>query len=387
MGIAASFIQDLRVSRAPALGFMSVGLFWGSFAALVPDLKAAIGASDGQFGGAMFIASFGAVAAMWLAPRVDAKLGARAMQGAALAMALAFLLPGLAGGLMFFAGAMLLASAGSGTMDVIMNTRVSRIEAEEGRSLMNLNHGMFSFAYAGAALVTGLLREAGTPPVVVFAMMCGATLVMLRHMRSKGSPQAPGGLFEMSGQRAVVIFGGLIILISFLSEVATEAWSALLLERELGGSPAQGAFGPMILGLTMGVGRVSGQVFLGRFSETRLVQIAALVAATGLFIVSQASDLNIAYLGFGIFGLGVSITAPLAYSAIGKRVREDRRAMMITQVSVIGYLGFFVGPPLMGGLSELFGLRVSFMAVAGILLLVTAILAPALRRQPGARGG
>jgi len=159
---------DLRHSKPAVAGFVSEGLVWGSFAGLVPDIKAAIGASDGVFGLAMFFASLGAVAAMWLAPHVDAKLGNRAMQGAALAMALAFLLPGLASGAIFFTIAMVLASASSGSLDVIMNTRLSGIEADTKRTLMNLNHALFSFAYAGAALCTGVFREAGLQPFYVF---------------------------------------------------------------------------------------------------------------------------------------------------------------------------------------------------------------------------
>ena len=78
MSFLHTLMSDLRVSRAPAAGFIVVGLYWGSFAGLVPDLKAAIGASDGTFGLTMFFAALGALAAMWLAPRVDTKLGARA---------------------------------------------------------------------------------------------------------------------------------------------------------------------------------------------------------------------------------------------------------------------------------------------------------------------
>jgi hypothetical protein len=70
MSYLDTLITDLRHSKPAAAGFVSEGLFWGTFAGLVPDIKAAIDASDGQFGLAMFFASLGAVAAMWLAPRL-----------------------------------------------------------------------------------------------------------------------------------------------------------------------------------------------------------------------------------------------------------------------------------------------------------------------------
>ena len=382
MGFLQDLRQDLRASRAPAAGFVTIGLFWGSFAGLVPDLKAAIDASDGVFGLAIFFAALGTLAAMWLAPRIDSKLGARAMQGAALCVALAFLLPGLATTPVWFALAMLLASSGSGALDVIMNTRVSGIEADTKRSLMNLNHALFSFAYAGAALSTGLFREAGLAPFYVFLIMnlCVFLLIPMMFHKAVGFEEDDTST-PMKVRTGLVFFGGTIILIAFMSEQATEAWSALHLERGLGGSAAQGALGPAILGLTMGVGRMSGQFIAAHVRETIVLQIAAVVAAIGLFIAAGAESLTIAYIGFAILGVGVSVMAPMAYSAVGKRVSNQQRAVVITRISVIGYTGFFVGPPLMGGLSEMFGLATSFTAIAVILLLVSAVLAPGLRKQ------
>jgi MFS family permease len=382
MSFINNFMSDLRVSRAPAGGFVLEGLYWGSFAALVPDIKAAIGASDGEFGLTMFFAALGAVGAMWLAPRVDSKLGARAMQGAAVFMAIAFLLPGIAASVAFFTVAMLLASAGSGSLDVIMNTRVSGIEAETKRSLMNLNHALFSFAYAGAAINAGIFRQAGYSPLAVFLVVLALTLIIVPFMFHRPAPiEQENASTPLRARNGLMFFGGLIILIAFLSEQATEAWSALHLERGLGGSAAQGAMGPAILGLTMGVGRLSGQFIAAHVRETIVLQIAAVIAAAGLIIAASAPTLFVAYVGFGILGLGVSVMAPMAYSAVGKRVSNQQRSFVITRISVIGYMGFFIGPPVMGGLSEAFGLSVSFFAVSAILLCVTLFLAPALRRQ------
>ena len=382
MSFLHTFMTDLRVSRAPAAGFIVVGLYWGSFAGLVPDLKAAIGASDGTFGLTMFFAALGALAAMWLAPRVDTKLGARALQGCAIALGCAFLLPGLASGPIAFTVAILLASAGSGSLDVIMNTRVSALEAASKRSLMNLNHALFSFAYAGAAMSAGFFREAGFGPLTVFAFVLMLNILLLKAMYQDAAvleDDVTVGPSRLS--RPLIWLGGIIILIAFMSEQATEAWSALHLERGLGGSAAQGALGPAILGLTMGVGRLSGQFISAHVRETYVLQVAGVIAALGLMIAASAPSLSVAYVGFATLGLGVSVMAPMAYSAVGKRVNNQQRAVIITRISVIGYMGFFIGPPLMGGLSEAFGLPISFYTIGVILLLVSVLLAPQLRKQ------
>lgn len=377
---------DLAASRAPLPAFAVIGIFWGAFAAQVPDLKAGIGAADGAFGLALLCGATGAVTAMWLAPRFDRIAGARAMQVAAGLAALAFLGPGLAPNIWLFALALFFAAGFTGLLDVVMNARVSQIEARLGRGLMNLNHAGFSFAYAGSALAAGAAREAGIAPVFVFAALGVLTCFLILRMRLAADPgqddeAPPSG----HGFRRVVLWAGLITLAGFMSENATEAWSALHIERTLGGRAAEGALGPAILGLTMGIGRLIGHFATPRGRERLTVVVAALVSAAGAAIAARAGSPAAAYLGFAILGFGVSVIAPLAFALTGQMVRARDRALAISRVAVIGYLGFFIGPPVMGFVSEGFGLRASFALIALVLVSVPALLWPL--REAGQAGG
>ena len=380
-----NLIRDIHLARAPIAAFVAIGLFWGSFAALVPVLKPQAGLSDGAFGLAMLVAAGGAVMAMWLAPLADARLGRRAMPVLGLGLLVAFQAPAQVTGGVGLALAMLGAAMMSGTLDVVMNARVSETEAEARRPLMNLAHAMFSFAYAGAALMTGALREAGFGPQVPFAVMALATLALVGIMagdRSAGAAGTPGAEAPQAAVSwSVLLPGGLIILIAFLSEQATEGWSALHLERNLGAGAAQGALGPAILGLTMGIGRLSGQIVATRVSEVAVIRLAAALAAAGALVAAYAPILGIAYAGFAVLGLGVSVVAPMAFALVGRQVAARHRTLAISRISVIGYAGFFLGPPLMGFLAQGFGLYASFTAVAVLLMLVPLVLVPWLRRR------
>jgi predicted MFS family arabinose efflux permease len=79
--------------------------------------------------------------------------------------------------------------------------------------------------------------------------------------------------------------------------------------------------------------------------------------------------------------LGISVVAPLALSLIGRLVPASQRLAAISRASVIGYGAFFFGPPLMGLISEGFGLRTSFVAVAFLLTITAVALIPALARR------
>jgi MFS family permease len=373
-----SLVRALAQCRATLPAFAVIGIYWGAFAAQVPELKAGIGADDWAFGLALLCGATGAVTAMWLAPRVDAAAGARAMQLAAVGVALCFLLPGLAPGIFLFALAMFLAAGATGLLDVVMNARVSQIEARNDRGLMNLNHATFSFAYAASALVAGAAREVGIAPAVVFLGLGVVTLALVPFLCM--APDAPGAEDEPHpegpGFRRVVLWAGLITLAAFMAENATEAWSALHIERTLGGRAAEGALGPAILGLTMGIGRLTGHFVTPRGRERAVIFAAALVSGTGAAVAARASSPAMAYLGFAILGFGVSVIAPLALALVGRMVRARDRAMAISRTTVIGYFGFFIGPPTMGFVSEAFGLRASFGLIALLTLSVPVLLWP-----------
>lgn len=379
-------LRDLHTSRGPAAAFASIGVFWGTFAALVPILKPQVGLSDGQFGLALLVASLGAVMAMWLAPLAERMLGLRAMTVLASMLVVVTLFPGHATGGLVFAVAMLGVTSVSGTLDVVMNARVSALEAQVRRSLMNLNHAVFSVAYAVCAIATGLAREAGFGPAAI--LTCAAIVIALLILQIAAAPVPDPEPQEGDAETAplpwtLLLPGGLIILIAFMSEQATEGWSALHLERNLDAGAAQGAMGPAILGLTMAVGRLAGQVAANRVSERLVIRWASATAGVGALIAAVAPSLWIAYAGFAILGLGVSVVAPMAYAWIGRMVPNRHRSHAISRISVVGYTGFFIGPPMMGFLSEGFGLWASFVTIGFVLFVVPLVLVPLLSRRSG----
>jgi MFS family permease len=167
----------------------------------------------------------------------------------------------------------------------------------------------------------------------------------------------------------------MIVLVGFLIENAMEGWSALHIERTLGGNPAEGALGPTVLGLTMGIGRLAGQIVAGRWREGPVLVAASVLSCAGLLIAATAGSTRVAYAGFGLSGVGVSVIAPMALALVGRSVPARMRTVAIARASVIGFMGFFLGPTLVGGLSELAGLRIALGSAALVLLAVPPMLA------------
>jgi len=88
-----SVVEAARTTRAPMLTLAAVGVNWGGIAGLLPDIKAAVGASDAELGAALIAPAVGSMIALALAPRFGRALGNLALPLAGLGIALAVLTP------------------------------------------------------------------------------------------------------------------------------------------------------------------------------------------------------------------------------------------------------------------------------------------------------
>ena len=366
-----SLRSALSLSRAPPFAFAAVGLAWGCIAAMAPVLKAAIGVDDATYGLLLLGTAIGLSTTMVAAPQWERLTGRMALPLGTLLLAVAILGPALAGGAPAFFVALTVLGALSGLTDVVMNARVSRIEAASGRSLMNLNHGVFSAAYAVSALATGAMREAGWGIGAIFAVTAVMIAATAPWQLIRALPPEEESVADASGLPAglLLVCGG-IVLIAFMTEATVESWSALHLERTLGGSAGEGALGPAMLGLTMAVGRFSGQGLTARFDELSVIRIATAMAMAGALVAAAAPGPVVAYLGFGLMGLGVSVIGPMGLALTGRLAPPDRRTAAIARVAVIAFAGFFIAPAAMGVISEAAGLRAAFACVAAMAALV-----------------
>ncbi|MGJ8585161.1 MAG: MFS transporter [Marinosulfonomonas sp.] len=375
-----SFLRIIALSRAPIAALMAVGVFWGAFSALIPDIKASVGASDQQFGLALIVTSVGGMCSTYLVPRIGHALGRITLPVLGAILALAFFYPLLASNIYVLGVAFFFIGPSVSMLDISANVRISVLESRNKLHLMNFIHAMFSFAFAGSAFAAAMARKAGYGPsdvLPVMSLVCvGLVLLMWESEDRYGPPmldaeEAPAGT---KPPWTAIILTAIILFAAFLGENATEAWSALHIERTLGGAAGEGGLGPATLGLVMGVARLFGQVAAQRFGEAKLIFWSAVLGVIGTMVISLAPSQLVVLAGVAVVGLGMAVVVPSVNSMLGRLVREDQRAHAISRAWMFGMLGFFIGPSMMGIVSEYFGLRVAFFVVA----LVVAVMIPAI---------
>jgi MFS family permease len=359
--------------RGPLAGFFALGLVWGGWAALVPAIQTAVGASKGELGLALLFVALGALPAMIVTGGLVDRHGARVLPVAVTGLAVAAVLPALAGSVAGLAAALLALGIASGAVDVAINGAVAELEARRSTRLMQIAHALFSAGVLVGAIGVGLAREAGAGRLVclasVAAVVLGIAALNLGHERV--AARAAAARRPRLSRAAIPL--GIACAAAFLIEGGIESWSALFLERELDSRPAVGALGPAAYGGAMMLGRLSGQWLERLLGDTLLLGCAAAVSGAGLVAAAVAPTAPVAIAAFFLGGAGVSIAAPALLGAAGRRAEAGDRGASVATVTTIGYLGFLVGPPLVGAAAEAIGLRAAFAALA----LVAAALAAA----------
>jgi MFS family permease len=382
-------LSTLTAARTGIAAFAAMGIVWGTFAAVLPDLKTMLGVDETRLGLLMFMTPLAAVTAMLLAPRLGTAMGGVALPVSVALMALAFMLPGQASALWMFPLAMMCCGAATGLTDVLMNARVAALENERGLHLMNLTHAAYSFGYAGGAIATGGMRNAGWSPAWV---MGTAGLIALRFAVLAAERQGRiTGLVVPKGEKAgglgwEPVIGGAMVLIAFMTENAAENWSALHIEKTLGGSPVEGSAAPAALALTMGLARLVGQGIVARVNPFWLMRAGAVLAAIGALIAAGATSPAMAYAGFIVMGIGASVIAPTAFSLVGRYAQPAARARAVARATLLGYFGYFFGPPTLGFLAGTFGLRAAFVFAACALMVIIGLVAVMARQRPARTG-
>ena len=383
-----SLVKVVKVSKSPMAAMVAVGVFWGGFSALVPDIKASVSASDSALGMALIMSAIGGMSATYLVPRLGQALGRKIIPFLGIFLAAAFFYPTLASSVFTLGIALFFAGASVAALDISSNVRISALESKLGMHLMNANHAAFSLAFAGAALLTAFGRKMGYDQQTILPALSLIAVLMVFFMWDSASgyvesktdeDEAPAGT---KPPWTAILLTALILFTGFVGENATEAWSALHLERTLGAAPGEGSFGPATLGIVMGIVRLSGQFVAEKIGEIRLIFWSAICGVIGAIVIGAAPTQFVAILGIAIIATGMAVVVPTVNSVLGKLVREDQRSHAISRAWMFGMLGFFIGPSMMGFVSEAFGLRVAFFAIAFVVAaMIPAVLALKQQRK------
>ncbi|MDB5894976.1 MAG: transporter [Rhodoferax sp.] len=354
--------------------FFAAGFLFATWGVHIPTIKQTYGVDEASLGLAMLAGGVGALLGLSQAGAVIGRLGPRTVAcwgGLATALAIASLLamPGF-GALLAL---LVVFGCGSSLLDVAMNAEASELERLGGRPMMSGFHGMFSLGgMAGAALGSALLHV-GVPPLAHLLAVAAGSAAAILWAGTQMLPRQPAPKDGASGRfrlpRGMVLLLGCMAALGFVVEGAVYDWSVLYLYKELGSPQNVAALAYASFSAAMALTRFGGDWMRARFSGARLLRGSALLAAAAMAMVLLAGEPWVALLGFALVGVGLANVVPVLFSAAALAPGVSA-AQGIASVASMGYLGFMVGPPMIGFLAHASSLTAALYVVVGFAALL-----------------
>lgn len=380
-------MQHVAVSRSSTRPFRLTlatfgvfGALFGVWAVVLADLQTTLQISDGQLGLAITIGFVASFPTMIIGGRLADRFGARTLiAGTALMMALAFVGFAVVDSYPLLVVLMLLFYGGSGAYDVGINAAAIGVEQQSERRMMAYFHAAFSGFGAIGAILTGLLLSADVPfrllYLAVAAGMAGIAIVtwwLGRQSlgRDESLSNEPAS-FDLFRKPVILLLAGVAAL-AFLSEGSLETWSAIYLRSTLVLPALIGAAGPAIFHTAMLIGRLGSATVIERFGQRTLMQVAGVAAATGMVLALATTQPAVILAGILIAGLALAGVVPAVFSLAGD-IAPTRKGEASSVITTVGYSGFLIGPALIGGLAEGFGLRAALATLIGAGLLIVVL--------------
>lgn len=364
--------------------FFLQGLCFATWASRIPSITQTLHLSDAVLGIVLFALPIGSMAALPFAGWMVTKWGSkRIATNALLLYSILLLLIGLSNNIALLVTTLVLFGAVGNTANIAINTQAVGVEAKYGRNIMASFHGLWSLAgFTAAGIGTYMIGKSILPfnhfLLVTGIIMAGVAAAFQYLLPNEEKPTEAQPLFVKPD--AVLLRLGIIAFCCMICEGAMFDWSGIYFQKVVGADKDWIGAGYTAFMCTMAAGRFLADGVVERIGFKKTIVLSGVLITAGLALAVLLPSLYTAIAGFFIVGFGVSSVVPLVYSEAGRSGRMSP-GMALAAVSSIGFIGFLIGPPLIGVIAGLFGLRISFGLIAFIGLGVALMVGISKRKH------
>ena len=371
----ASYLN--RIRWAVSLFYFGMGLCFATWASRIPTIKTALHLSDGHLGTILFALPVGQLTMMMFSGRLVTRFGShRILPFSVIMYTFSLTNLGLATSAWQLALGLFVFGIFGNLTNIAINTQGVYTEGLFKRTIMSSFHGMWSLAgFTGALVGLGILAlELST---YIHFLIVAAVVLLLVAFNFKFLIKAKEKIKRVKKKRfskpdKSLVLLGIIGFCSMASEGVMFDWSGVYFKDVIKVPGALVVLGYTSFMIMMASGRFFGDGLINKFGRIKVMQISGVMISTGLFTAVLFPYIIPSTIAFMFVGLGVSTIVPTLYSIAGKHPTIPT-GEALTAVSSVSFLGFLMGPPVIGYIAELSSLRFSF-AFIGIFGFMIALM-------------
>lgn len=360
-------ISNRTLRIAVGAMFFMAGLCFASWASRIVTVQQTLGLTDAALGAVLFSLPVGLLCSLPFSGWMISKIGSKkVLLTAILVYGTALVCLGLAQNTFQLIVCLLCYGFASNAVNIAVNTQAVAAERLYGRPIMASFHGLWSLAgFTGAGIGTFMIKKDIIPFhhfTAILIILVAGVLVASRYLKDD-KVHSTGPVFVMPDASLLKL--GAIAFCSMICEGAMFDWSGIYFKKVVLAPTELVGIGFTAFMFTMAGGRFIADWFAHRFGLKRTLQISGSLTATGLLIAVIFPYFYTAMAGFLLVGAGVSSVVPMVYSAAG-RSKIMSPGVALAAVSTIGFIGFLIGPPVIGFIAGIASLRASFTLIAAM---------------------
>ena len=369
--------------------FAVLGLVCATWGSSIDDMKLLLGLNDAQQGWLLLSGPVGNLVSFTFASALVTRLGSRrslvlatsAYLCAALGVAACFF---FRAPVPFWCVAIATLGGTGNIFNISVNTQGGLVEKKSGRTIMNSFHAMFSMLCLTGGLLALFATAFGVPveyrffAVLVVAVVAHLVFFSQLPKENDVAKKEKGEGFRRPDMPLFLI--GVAALVIMGCEGSISDWVGVFYRDSLNAVDGRGKWGFCAVSATMTLGRLVTDRFVNRFGPVRVLRVYSALVAVGLGIALSSPFTGLSGLplhvlataGYAIAGYGISALVPILYSK-ANRTKSMPAGSAITFVGSMGFLGYFVWPPMIGQVADATSLSLA-LGIFAVLILVCLFL-------------
>jgi len=371
-----------RVRLAILAFYFAQGLCFASWASRIPDIKYSLGMDEGALGTVLFALPVGQLIAMPFSGYIISRYGSvKALCVAMFFYVLMMLGIGFSSTIWQLAVFLCLFGVCGNFLNISVNTQGVYIEDYYRRPIMAFFHGGWSTAGFTGALLGLLAINLQLSPfvhfigvaVIVFAVAFLNYKYLFPDIRKikEAVKRNEKKSFRLRLPEKLLVLLGIIGFCGMASEGVMFDWSGVYFQEVVKAPEKLVPIGYTAFMIMMATGRFMADKLIVEFGRKCLLQVCGVLISIGLFTAVLFPNIIVCTIAFMIVGLGVSSIVPIIYSVAGKESKVEANVALVI-VSSVSFIGFLMGPPLIGHIAHISSLRYSyaFIGIFGVCIAV-----------------
>lgn len=374
-----------RIRLAIFTFYFCQGLVFSSWASRIPDIKIALGLGDAAWGTILLMMPIGQACGMAISGLLVSRVGSRKILPVALiGYVFSLLLVGFSKSEYALIMSLIVLGFFGNFCNIAVNTQAVALESMYKKPIMASFHGGWSLAGLAGASIGLLMAAVHLDPLAHFAIVgTGIIISMLINRRyllpdlKKEAGKSGEEKKKRNKPESFLFWLGIIAFCGMAAEGAMADWSGLYLIDVVGIAKDYAPLGLTAYMITMASGRFLIDRATLRWGRKRIIQFGGTLIAIGLFTAVAFPYFLTTLFAFMIIGFGTAGIVPSIYSIAGQRTKIST-SIALTIVSSVSFLGFLMGPPLIGYIASVTNLRYSY-AIIGLFGVCIVILASKIK--------